>query len=348
MAKKEANTAGYDELLAALRTNEPRRLYAFYGEERYLLEHYLGELRKLVPAGTEEFNLRRFDGRTLTPRDLSEAVDALPVFSERTVTEIWDYDFSKAGEDARSSLLETLSDIPEYACVVFVFDTAEFKLDARYQINARLKALFSQVEFCPQDQDKLTRWIAGHVKSAGKKIAGDTAEYLSFRTGGLMTTLDNEIAKLVSYCGGDTVTRADVDAVVTPVLDAAAYELTDAMLRGDCSAAAGKLGELLAMDEAPHKILYSIGVKARQLLGAKLCLEAGAGTGEFSRLFGIRYEFQARAVLSAARRASLGTCRGFVCLCAEAAYKLNSSAEGGGREILAELLTSFALLGKAG
>ena len=41
--------------------------YIFYGEETYLREYYLKELRKkLVPAGFEEFNYHTLEGKDLT------------------------------------------------------------------------------------------------------------------------------------------------------------------------------------------------------------------------------------------------------------------------------------------
>ena len=51
--KKEAFQKLKDDLKAGI----PGCAYIFYGEESYLREFYLGELRKqLVPGGFEEFN----------------------------------------------------------------------------------------------------------------------------------------------------------------------------------------------------------------------------------------------------------------------------------------------------
>ena len=57
--------------------------YLFYGEESYLREYYLGELRKkLVPAGFEEFNYHRMEGKELTVQTLSEMAEAMPMLAE--------------------------------------------------------------------------------------------------------------------------------------------------------------------------------------------------------------------------------------------------------------------------
>lgn len=328
----------YERLRQALRAGTPDRLYAFWGEERYLLEDCVARLRALVPDGTAEFNHRRLDGRTLSMESLREAVDAFPAFSPLTLTEVTDLDFSKLGEDDRRELLEILSDIPDHATVVFIFDTVEFKLDGRIKANQELKKLMTSVEFCVQGEASLTRWIARHFGRYGKRITRDGAEKLIAMTGGYMTALHGEIEKLAAYCEGETVEARDVEAVVTPVLDAEVYNLTDAILAGKGDLAIEKLGELLRMNEAPHRLMFSISMKLRQLLAARILLDEGSGTGELMELCSIRYEFQARSIMAIARRVSLSTCRDLIRLCSDAAYKLNSSSGDNG-----EVLTEFVM-----
>ncbi|MBR5381334.1 MAG: hypothetical protein IK136_01800 [Oscillospiraceae bacterium] len=102
MAEKKRGGDGYRAFRRALAEDKIENAYVFYGEERYLLDHSLSELRKkLVTEGLEEFNHRRFEGRGLTISELSEAVDALPVFAERTLVEVRDFEFSRLSEETR-------------------------------------------------------------------------------------------------------------------------------------------------------------------------------------------------------------------------------------------------------
>ncbi len=72
--KKSGGSAGYDKLRADLSAGTLGTGYIFYGEESYLREYYLGEMRRqLVPAGFEEFNFHKLDGKTLTAQSLTEA-----------------------------------------------------------------------------------------------------------------------------------------------------------------------------------------------------------------------------------------------------------------------------------
>ena len=60
MAERKTPNKGYQKLKSDLSAGNIGQVYIFYGEERYLREYYLGEIKKkLVPAGFEEFNYHR-------------------------------------------------------------------------------------------------------------------------------------------------------------------------------------------------------------------------------------------------------------------------------------------------
>lgn len=342
MEKGKKKDSAFDSLKKAVADNNVGNIYTFYGEEKYLLEHYLGQIRKLlVPDGLEEFNDKRINGKELTMSRLADEINALPVFCERTLIEIWDYDVGKMNEENGNKLLELLSDLPEYVCVIFVFDLMEFKLDARYKVNAKLKKLLNPVEFRPAAQSDLIAWVTRRFKSLDKQISREDAEYFVFITGGLMNDMVMEVEKVAAYNRKKNVDRNAIDAVVTPALDAATYKMTDAILDRKFDMAAKILGDLLTMQEPPHKIHYSISLKMRQLLAARVLFEAGKGRDQLMDICSIRFDFQARGMMNAARHVSLPWCKRAVQACSESALSLNSG--GNGSEVLSQLLVELAL-----
>ena len=77
--KAPAKNEALQKLKADLAGGTPGCAYIFHGEESYLREYYLGEMRRqLVPAGFEEFNYHKLDGKMLTAQALTEAVEAMP------------------------------------------------------------------------------------------------------------------------------------------------------------------------------------------------------------------------------------------------------------------------------
>ncbi len=324
MAKKTENTE-YLELRRDLKEKRSKPLYAFYGSERFMLQWALKELRKRIQPGTEEFNDRRFDGKTVTIDELSDALEMFPAFSDFMLIEVTDYDFSKLGEDDVSRLKSLLADIPEYMCVVFIFDENGMKLDGRRKANAELKKLFTQVLFTRQEDAELRNWIKRHFAADGKSISDADADYLAYITGGLMTAMAGEIDKVTAYSLGERITRSDIDAVVIPTLEAQTYELTDALLKENFDTAASKLATLISMNEPAHRICYGIALTLRQLFCAKALISEGKGAGELCELFEKLKDFQAR-----------------LCdIAADAAFKLNSASYGD-NEILKELIIELA------
>ena len=104
--KAEKKNNGFDRLRADLKAQTPQNVYLFYGEETYLRSYYLEELhRLLIPAGFEEFNYHRLEGKDLTVQTLGEMAEAMPMMSERTLIVVTDWDLYKLGEEQREKLI---------------------------------------------------------------------------------------------------------------------------------------------------------------------------------------------------------------------------------------------------
>ena len=146
-----ADGAALKKLKQDLKEGAVGQLYVFHGEESYLRDFYLGQLRKkLLPAGMETFNLHTFQGKECSPRQLEQAVDCLPMMSQRTLLEVYDYDLFKTSAADRDALAALLSQLPDYVCLVFVYDLMEYKPDGRTKLGAALKAHGTAVKFTRQ------------------------------------------------------------------------------------------------------------------------------------------------------------------------------------------------------
>ncbi len=341
--KTKPDTAGLAQLKKDLAQGKPGRLYVFHGEETYLRDHYLGKLREvLLSGGMGEFNLHRLRPADVNPRALEEAVDCLPMMAERTMVLVTDFDLFKAGERDREEYIRTLSQLPEYCCLVFVYDLLEYKPDARTKLAAALKANGTAVNFQRQEQGDLVDWVRRRFKALGKEIDPRLALELISLCGDLMTTLIGEIEKVGAYARGPKITRADIDAVAAPQLDAVVFEMTDAIGAGSFDQAASVLGELFQMQEPPQKILWSLGRQMRQIYSARLALEGGKGSREVSALWGIK-PYPADKLMRSARRFTLGWCRQAVVRCAQTDLDMKSTGRDG-QELLITLLLELAAL----
>ena len=251
---KAAGQAAYRKLKQDLRQGTVGSLYLFHGEEAYLRDHYLDQMKaKLIPPGMESFNYHRLAGKTLTAQRLAETVDALPMMSPRTLIVVQDYDLFKAPEGERKAITQLLEDLPEYCCLVFVYDTLAYKRDARMKkLAGVLQDKGQEVPFLRQETGDLVDWIGRRFRALGHDIDTADAQYLIFLCGDLMHGLIGEIEKIGAYAQGRRVTRQDIDAVAIPVIDAVVFQMTDALSRRQTDKAFSVLTDLLRLPAGPH------------------------------------------------------------------------------------------------
>lgn len=305
MAKKEVQSNGLNQLKAAIREKSPHRVYIFYGEEVFLLHHYLEQLRKLlIDELTESFNFHKLTSETFDIQKFTDAVENLPMMADSTMVWVDEVDIFKLNEQDRVRVGELLVDIPEYCTVVFTYETTPWKPDKR------LKKLWDAVEknaliveFPKQEQRDLIAWVTRHFTARGKRITPDLCAYLIDITGGTMTALSGEISKICAYSGADEIKRSDIDAVTEPVLDAVVFEMTDMLGRQEYGGALVKLRQLLQMQQEPLLILGAIGSHFRRLSTARTLLDNGRSSTELMKLCGMG-DYAARKNMSAASRFS--------------------------------------------
>mgnify|MGYP003304427552 CR=1 FL=1 len=295
-------TNSMQQLKIDLRDGNIQRLYIFHGEEVFLLQHYLNQLKnRLIDPLTESFNFHKLTRENFDIRNLSNAVECVPMMADHTFVLIDDIDIFKLSDSDKEIIAEILSDIPDYCTIAFTFETVQWKLEKKLK---KLYDLFCKeaniVEFPKQELRDLISWVTRHFSALKKKIDPNLCSYLIEITGGTMTALSGEISKIAAYSEAEQITKSDIDAVTEPVLDAVVFQMTDLLGEGKYSAALEKLQKLLKMQQEPLAILGAIGVHFRRLTVAKILLENGKNTGDLMRLYNVR-EYPAKKIMGAVR-----------------------------------------------
>ena len=305
MAKRAEESNLLQQLKEEIKQGQPARLYFFYGEEVFLLHHYLKQLQKIVVDPlTESFNFHKLTNENFDLRTFADCVENLPMMAERTMVIVDEIDPFKMNESDRDRMAEILSDIPDHCTVVFTYETTPFKPDKRFKkLWETISQVGTQVEFQKQSQRDLVAWISRHFAASGKRITPELCVYLMDITGGTMTALSGEISKICAYSDADNICKADIDAVVEPVLDAVVFQMTDLMSSGEYGKALLKLQQLLKMQEEPLGILAIIGSHFRRMSIAKTLLDNGRTATDLMKICGIA-DYPARKTMSAASRFS--------------------------------------------
>ena len=339
--KGKADTTGYQQMKKDLSAQAPGKLYILHGEETYLRDYCLNQLKELIlSGGMGTFNFHEIPAKEMSPRRLEEALDCLPMMAQRTLVQVTDFDLFKAGEKDREAYAKLFEELPDYVCLVFVYDLIPYKGDARTKLAAALKQHGTVVNFVRQDQGDLVDWVRRRFRALGKDIDSRLALDLIFLCGDLMTNLIGEIEKIGAYARGSRITREDIEAVATPQLDAVVFRMTDAIGEKNFDRAASVLGELFQMQEPPIKIMWSLGRQMRQIYSARLALESGRGSGWVASLWNIK-PYPADKLMQSAKRFTLPWCRRAVVSCGQTDLAMKSTGQDG-RELLTALLLELA------
>lgn len=329
---------GPDELKAlreALAAEQPAPLYVFHGEESYLKEHYIARLKELLCGGLPELNCDVFDGKACTPDALRDAVLAYPAFGGRRLVIARDCDIMRATGGLADMARELFPAMPEECVLVFCYDTIEYKTPDKEMLQLVCRA-GRVVDFKRAELPALEKWVISHFRALSKVCDRAEASYLIYLCGGLMNELWPEIQKIGHFCEGERITRADIDAVATPSVDARVFDLTDAVSAGQTAKALHVLQDLFALQEEPIAILAVLSNHMRQLYAASLLQKQGQGERELMKLAGVRHPFVAKKLLAAARSMDTDRIRTACVACAETDVALKSLV--GDRRRMLELL----------
>ena len=356
MARKEAPAYTERDFFRELKAGRLYACYCLEGEEEFVKEKALKDLREAVLSGPMmELNETRLTDPDAD--DLIKAAETLPLMSERRLLIVKDSHLlggRAASEDAdggAEKLGKYLPQLPETTVVVFwVRGTA----DKRKRLYKALKDSASSgrcviVSFEKQTEDALRKWIVRRCKENQVTISDETATRMVFRTGTSLSQIQGETDKLCAYLGpGGTADEAALDAVVTQNLEYKVFDLSRTVLSGDGPKAFRMLEGLLQDGEDRIGLLSLLGSQCRQLLKVAVLTRAGERDGDIARAVGAP-DFVIRQTQALARRFSLEELKEMPELCVRTEYETKSGqipAEGGLEKVMLQILAMGGRNGK--
>jgi DNA polymerase-3 subunit delta len=305
------------ELKSAIANKALPPLNVFYGEESYLLNHYISLARGT--ASGNDFDVKKLYGADCSYADIEEAVNAAPFMSDYVFTEVRDFDLFSMPENDANSFTEIAADMPAGCRVIFAYSDAGWKPDKRRKLWKTLEKYANVVEFKAQPESDLVPWVIRHFQAAGKRISNEDALYLIRRSGRLMSNLKNEIDKLSAYCSGTAVTTDDIRLLAIPQLEAGVFDMAESLISGDYESSAAALSILIANREETIPLVAALSWKFRHAYASAVKNPRNP-----------RFEWLADAIL----------------LCADADVRLKSSSSDD-TAILSDLYASLAATRRA-
>ena len=228
------------------------QVYLLYGEEAYLKKQYKDKLKHAMIPEDDTMNFSAFEGKSINPKEIIDLAETLPFFADRRVILIENSGFFK---NACEELAEYLPQVAPATHFIFVED----EVDKRSKMYKAAKASGRIVEFLPQTEELLTRWILGRLKREGKNITGSVMQLFLTKTGTDMGNIDRELEKLLCYTlDRDVITAEDVEAVVTEQTTNKIFEMVNAVAEHNQRRALDLYYDLLTLKEPPMRIMFLI------------------------------------------------------------------------------------------
>ena len=243
-----------------IKMGQLKNVYLLYGTEDYLKRQYRDKLKHALVEPDDTMNFSAYEGKAINPNELIDLSETLPFFKEKRMILVENSGFFKNSCD---DLAEYMSQVPESTCFVFV----EEEVDKRSKLFKAASRAGSAVEFETPKEDMLIRWILGRIQREGKKITQSVMQLFLSKTGSDMENIDKELEKLICYTLDKTeISAADVEAICTGQTENKIFEMIDAISAKNQKKALDLYYDLLALKEAPMRILFLIARQFQNLL----------------------------------------------------------------------------------
>lgn len=260
-------------------------IYLLSGQEAYLRKQYRDKLLESLIAPSDTMNKTCFAGKDIDVNEVIDLAGTMPFFSPRRVILVENSGWFKTSNDRLADFFKT---IPDTTFLIFV----EEEVDKRNKVYKALTASGYAANFDVQDEATLKKWVAGLLKKENKQITYEALDLLLDRTGTDMEAIYKEVEKLICYKYYDEgITAEDVDILCSVKLQNKIFDMVEAVANKNQKVALELYYDLLALKEAPMKILSLIARQFNSLLMVKELKQKGYGEKEIAEKTGLNAFF---------------------------------------------------------
>lgn len=299
-------------IIQDIKSGQFSNVYLLYGEETYLRKQYRDKLKSVLVAADDSMNFTAFAGKDINVNEVIDLAGTLPFFAERRVIIIENSGWMKSGNDR---IVELLKNLPETTYMIFV----EEEVDKRNKLFKAVGAKGYAASFEVQDEATLKKWIMGLLKKENKLITADALNLLLDRTGTDMENIAKEVEKLICYKYYDEgITRKDVEELCTVRIQNKIFDMVEAVADKKQKQALDLYYDLLALKEAPMKILALVARQFNLLLQVREMKMKGYDEATIAQKTGINPYFLKKKYLPQASRFKLEQLQSALQACVQA------------------------------
>ncbi len=252
-------------------------LHLLHGDNELQREEALAQLIREtgLPPDLRAFNTEVLTGPA-TAADLRRACSTIPFLGEVRLVIAREL-LSQAKGTAAKEMAAYLPDIPPTTMLIFCESKA---VPAQNPVLAQLKKMNADIQaFAVPAARELPGWIVNRTKMHRGRIDPEAARLLAQNIGGNLRLLDQEIRKLLLYCGENKTITVDDVQVMVPYIQSAdvIFDMVDAIGQRDPGKAATYLHRLLEVGEHPLGIFGMVARQFRLLIQVRWLVDHNVG-----------------------------------------------------------------------
>ncbi len=295
-----------------IKSGQLGRLYLLYGEEAYLRRQYREKLQKaLVPEG-DTMNCSVYSGRDINENEVVDLAGTMPFFAEHRVIIVENSGWFKSGNEQIAALVKAL---PDTTCMIFVEEEVDKRGRLFKAVTANGYAALCEL----QDEETLKKWVMGLLKKENKSITSEALGLLLDRTGTNMENIRREVEKLICYkYDEEGIVAADVEELCIVQIQNQIFDMVEAVAQKKQKQALSLYYNLLALKEAPMKILALIARQFHMLLQVKEMKGRGYQESDIARQTGLNPYYLKKKYIPQAAQFKLAQLEAALRACVEA------------------------------
>ncbi len=306
----------FRKLNEEIKKNNLTGAYFLFGSEQYLLMKYLEKLLKRAVPDMSAFNLQRFEAEKgqIDWGAVEDAVQNLPMMALRKVVVLHNLNPDQLSTEEMKRLQKLVEELPDSTIFVLYITGFELPVKSSRKVQNFLKFMEKNgtvVDFLPLSKNDLSRYLVSEAAKSGCVLSTEVAGRMVEDCGADLTTLLSNLEKVISYTGQGEITIKTVEELTEKTMDATAFDLANAVLRGNLDTALRAVAELKAQRVEPIMIAGAVNSAFVDLYRAKCALAAGKTAADMTADFGYnpRIRFRVDNAFRSAGRMELETLR---------------------------------------
>jgi DNA polymerase-3 subunit delta len=231
MAKEQEHS--FEPLMTSIKNKNFSTVYFFCGEEDFFIDQLVDAIEKNVLTETEKaFNQTILYGKDATAQIVIETCRRLPMMSDKQLVII---------KEAQS--FKDMDGIIQYLknpvkSTILVMAHKHGLPDKRKSFGKEIQKQSVYFESNPLRDYQMASWIKSYIKSKGYKMDDETVALLAEYTGTELSTVSNEIDKLIiNKPKGAPITVDDIEKGVGVSKEYNSFELNNALAYKDVTKA---------------------------------------------------------------------------------------------------------------